>query len=430
MAEDDIYGSKARYERLKTELVLQAAAPARRRTGRGAVGKYFCRNPRNLRHFKTLFTHFEAKDISFIRRIRALQSMRLICHLIFKDLADCTRGDVDEMMGAVHGIYRSPKSKETFVADTKYIFKILFPERDSQGRPDETIVPHAVRHLSGRSDKSRERLRQDRLTVAEFENVVAYFSGDPRIQAYLTLSLESLARPQELLYVKIDDVELFDEYAKVLISEHGKEGVGLLQCIDSYPYLLKWLDVHPLKNEKDAFLFVNVGDTNRCRQLKPSNINKMIRKACKDLGINKPITCYSLKRNGVTIRRLRGETDMEIQHAARWTSTKQLKTYDMSNQEDAFRRELEKRGLIPSSTSEMPTTKRCAFCNKLAGFGETLCQQCKRQLDRKVILEEQRAKDTEIQQLKQELAALSDRVERIRKLAIPGLMADLVDAGS
>ena len=29
-----------------------------------------------------------------------------------------------------------------------------------------------------------------------------------------------------------------------------------------------------------------------------------------------------------------------IQHAARWTSTRQLKTYDMSDAEDAFKMEL------------------------------------------------------------------------------------------
>ena len=76
---------------------------------------------------------------------------------------------------------------------------------------------------------------------------------------------------------------------------------------------------------------------NRCKQMKPKNVNKMIRKACKDLQIDKPITCYSLKRNGVTMRRLRGESDVEIQHAARWTSTKQLKTYDLSSQDEAFK---------------------------------------------------------------------------------------------
>ena len=106
-----------------------------------------------------------------------------------------------------------------------------------------------------------------------FEKIVNYFASDQRIQAYLTISFESLKRPQELLDVKIGGVELYDNYAK-LYGSRGKEGPVLIQCIDSYPYLIKWLEVHPLKNDKNAFLFINTGNTNTLKQLKPGTINK------------------------------------------------------------------------------------------------------------------------------------------------------------
>ncbi|MDA2934371.1 site-specific integrase [Acidobacteria bacterium AH-259-D05] len=426
MAEDDIYGSKAKYERFKDNLKLQLVPPDKRPHTKGTQGKYYCRNPENLKYFRKLFTHFEARDLSYIGRHRMLQTMRLICYLTSKDLADCTRDDINLIMASMHKVYQTPKSKQTFISNFKYIFRILFPEMDEKERPDETIVPYVVRHLSTKVDKSAHKLRKDKLTWEELEHLVNYFSNDVRIQAYLTLALESLARPQELLYIRIKDIELHDNYAKLFITEHGKEGPGLLQCIDSYPYLLKWLEVHPLKKDKDAFLFINTGNTNRCKQLKPSNINKLIRIACKDLQIDKPITCYSLKRNGVTIRRLRGDTDMEIQHAARWTSTKQLKTYDLSNQDDAFKKELEKRGLLPSTKDTKPKIQTCVYCNKTAGFGETLCRQCKRPLDRHAIRTEQLEKDKEINQLKQELKNIKDQIELLKQQSIPGLMLDLL----
>lgn len=80
-------------------------------------------------------------------------------------------------------------------------------------------------------------MRGDKLTFFEFERIVSYFSRDPIMQCYLMLAMESLGRPQEILFTKLKDVEICDNYAKVNISEHGKEGCGLLQCIDSYPYL-------------------------------------------------------------------------------------------------------------------------------------------------------------------------------------------------
>ena len=52
--------------------------------------------------------------------------------------------------------------------------------------------------------------------------------------------------------MRLRDIELFDNYAKVHISEHGKEGIGLLQCIDSYPHVIRWLDKHPLRKDPDV----------------------------------------------------------------------------------------------------------------------------------------------------------------------------------
>ena len=428
MAEDDIYGSETRYECFKRDLPRLLVPMAKEVDPRRGRAKYYCKNPANLNHFRSLFKHFESRDLSYVRRLRIPQSMRLICHLTSKDFADCERTDIDRIMTKAHGIYGSPKSTETFITDLKHVLKVLFPERDEKGRPDETLVPYVVRHLSRRTDKSRQKLRGDKLSWEEFERLVAYFSDDARIQAYLTLAVESLARPQELLYLRLRNVELRDNYAKIYLSEHGKEGVGLLQCIDSYPYVLKWLETHPLKRDPDSFLFINTGNTNRCKQLKPSNINRLIRKACKDLRIQKPITCYSLKRNGVTLRRLRGESDMEIQHAARWTSTKQLKTYDLSDQEDAFKKELEKRGLLPTDKRGSPKTRQCLYCNKAAGHAELQCPQCKRPLNRSAIRESIKSEDQAVVELQGALQALKDDVAELKRQSIPGLMSDILQA--
>ena len=419
MAEDDIYWSKGRYENFKENIKSFAKPPSKTNVKR----KYYCRNPDNLQYFNRLFINFDAKDLSYIRRLRILQSMRFIAHHTNTNLQKCGRDDINEIMAAMHNAYNSPKSKQTFIKDIKAIWKILCPENDERGRLDETLTPYVVRHLSAKIDKSRQKLRKDKLSWEEFEQIVNYFSSNPKIQAFLTLSLESLARPQELLYVKIGDIELHENYAKIFISEHGKEGTGMLQCIDSYPYLLKWLDMHPLKKNKEAFLFTNAGYKNTLKQLKPNNLNKYIRKACKDLGINKPITCYSLKRNGVTIRRLRGESDVEIQHAARWSSTQQLKTYDLSSQDEAFKLALEKRGLIQPGTKskDILRAKSCPFCNATVGSGEIICSNCRHPLDRNSIVKEKH-KDEEILRLNKALEIKERHFEDVEERLMQKMM--------
>lgn len=378
MPEDDIYGNKLKYENFIARIPEIAKSSTR--------GKYYCKNPVNVKYFEQVIAHFEMKDISYIRRLRCLHILKVLTYLTEKELVECQREDINAMVRFSHTTHITPNSKKDFIKDLKCIWRILFPERDKEGRVDETITPYAVRHLTRTVDKSKEKLRNDRLTWQEFQQIVQFFADDIRMQAYLTLALESLGRPQEILYTRIKDYEFHDNFARVWISEHGKEGTGFLQCIDAYPFVMEWYQKHPLRTDPSTFFFINLGSRGQYEQLKNTNINRQLAHACKILGIQKNITCYSLKRNGVTFRRQRGDTDMQIQHAARWTSTKQLQMYDLSTQNDAFDIELKKRGLVTREENKPHAqTKPCQFCAYANGFTAEFCTNCKRPLNREKI---------------------------------------------
>ena len=435
MVDNDIYDSKGRYERLKDNLKLYLQEPSGKR-------KYHIKNERNLKYFQKLMTRFEAADISYIRRLRLLRSFLIVCHAIEKDLAEVDRDDIDQMVIFANQQNKAAKTKKDFIADLKHMWKIVLPEKDERGRIDDTIVPYVVRHLSSKVDKSREKMRKDRLTMEEFEKLIGSFGNDSRMQALLTLKFESLGRPQELLGRNVEDVEVQENYAKVYISQHGKEGVGFLRCIDSFYYLSKWLNEHPLKNDPKAPLFINLGTRGKYKRLKPPAANKLVREKCRILGINKSVTLYSFKRNGATMSRLRGDSDVDIQHRARWTSTRQLKTYDLSTQDDSFKIELIKRGILKPDkdcAEVQPTSRRCVFCGFDNGIAEKICAHCKRLLDRKAIEKQEKRKEAEGRQLREELnemkAQLAQSASRdnfilrmLKTLTERGSIGDIVQA--
>ena len=410
MTDNDIYDSKGTYEDFKNgKLLTYLQDPSGYR-------KYQIKNKKNLDYFYKLMQRFEAADLSYIRRLRLFRSFLIVCNYIEKDLTKVDRDDIDNMISLANEHNKAVKTKKDFIKDLKYMWKILFPEKDEKGRIDDTLVPYVVRHLSSKIDKSREKIRKDKFTIEEFEKLVISFANDPRIQALITLLFESLGRPQELLGRNMSDVEIHENYAKIYISEHGKEGVGFLRCIDSFYYLTKWLNGHPLKNDPKAPLFINIGTRNKYERLKPSGVNKLLREKCKMLNIIKPITMYSFKRNGVTLSRLRGDSDVDIQHRARWTSTRQLKTYDLSTQDDAFKIELIKRGIIKASekfADIKPTTKKCLFCNYENGIAEKICNNCKRLLDKEEIEKIEKLKEQENRTLKEEMLKMQKQVNAL-----------------
>jgi len=435
MADNDIYDNKRKYENFKNNLDLYLQLPTGKR-------KYQIKNKENLKYFYSLMNRFEANDISYIRRLRLLRSFLIVCHAIEKDLAKASRDDIDMMVIFANQQNNGAKTKKDFISDLKHMWKIILPEKDEHGRIDDAIVPYVVRHLSSKIDKSREKLRKDRFTMNEFEKIIGSFGNDSRMQAFLTLKFESLGRPQELLGRNIEDVEVHENYAKVYISEHGKEGVGFLRCIDSFYYLSKWLNEHPLKNNPKAPLFINLGTRGKYERFKPAAANKLIREKCRMLGINKPITLYSFKRNGVTVSRLRGDSDVDIQHRARWTSTRQLRTYDLSTQDDTFKIELMKRGIIKADkkyADVKPMNRKCMFCNVENGIAEKICTNCKRPLDREVIEREEKRKEEETRLLREEMAKIRGQLAQsqsrdelilkmIQSLARKGKMKDVVAA--
>jgi integrase len=389
MATDDIYKSKARYERMINNFEDWLIRPA---VGKQKIGRrrYFIRNKVNVKYFYKILDTFDMKDQSYVRRCRMLNVLLVISYVPDKDLKECAREDINKIVAFMHTRNKTVESKKDFIKDIKCIWRILFPETDIKGRPDETVMPYVVRHLSRKIDKSKETVRNERYTIEEFQKIIKFFDSDPRIQAFLTIVQETFTRPQELLYLKVRDFQFFDNYGLATITEHGKVGCKTIQFENlSYPYVLKWFQQHPLKDDPNAYFFVNKGNRNKYTQMTNTGINKRIRNACKALGIDKRITCYSLKRMGITMDRMNGMPDKIIISKAGWTSAKQLSIYDLGTQDEALRMSLIRKGLVKPETLEekkfQPKQRQCGFCQYLNSFTDQLCGGCCRPLDRKHI---------------------------------------------
>jgi hypothetical protein len=170
MVEDDIYNNKGHYERFLANLD-DLCHPCKTNTKNEGQRqrKYWIQNPLNKGYFLALDKVFKARDTSYIRRMRLFRVFIIVCHFFNKDLKNITdREEIDLLMGFANDINISPKSKRDFAIDVKYIWRKIFPERDERGRVDDTIFPYVVRHLSGKVDKSQQRLRGDRYTPQEF----------------------------------------------------------------------------------------------------------------------------------------------------------------------------------------------------------------------------------------------------------------------
>lgn len=412
MAENDIYNNEKRYETFlegfKLSFLEKPSKSDKRR-------KYYVRNKRNAEYVKVLHEFFEFHDTSYIGRNRYISIFLFICDKTQKDLANLERKDIDLIVTEANKNYKSLESKKDFIKRIKKIWKILFPEIDSKGRLDDTLFPYVVRHLKADYDKSKEVAKDDKTSKEEMKKILQYFETDKRIQALVSLLYFEFPRPQEILWRKIKDVELFDNYGKLHVTSHGKEGLKFIEIIESYPYVADWLSIHPFKNDPEAYLFINIeGKLSKIKQLKPPNINKHLRKACAHLKIKKPITMYSFKRNGISHALIDGEKGVDIQHKAGWSSEKQLKAYSNIAHEDTFKKRLMEKGLIVDDgkiTAKIQSKNCiCGYQNKATA---DYCAKCKRPLDRKKILEDDETRKKELNTMKEEMASMKEMIKEM-----------------
>lgn len=419
MAKNDIYNSKILYENLKEKILNGGYCKP------GKTTIYTIKNPKNIEHFKKLIKELEYKDISYIRRIGYLKALKKVCHYTKKNLKDLSQDDVKDIINELNKVHKKITSRRDFVYYNRFIWKKLFPETDSKGRPDDKIIPYAW-SVEIHADKSQQEDKKDKFTQEEYSKIMNALNKDPRMQCFFSLLYESLARPQELCYLNVGDIELLDNYARLRVRSHGKEGPKTLQIIDGYYYLAEWLNKHPQKHNKEAALFVTLSRNSKTHRMTLHYANVLLGQTRKKLGIDKPITCYSFKRNGVTHQYIAGAPAQSIQKKAGWTSTKQLKTYDLSDQIDFLDQELIKRGIIKEEQQGQKikvTFQQCAMCNAINPQGLEFCSQCKRPLDRNRLLEEGAKKDQEIKNMKdtienmqETIKLLSSKMSRMEKL--------------
>ena len=91
--------------------------------------------------------------------------------------------------------------------------------------------------------------------------------------------------------------------------------------------------------------------------------------------------------------------------------------YDLSDQDDAFKVALAKRGLIAPDTGETQKleTKTCDFCQTVNGFEHIVCSSCQRPFDRFGVFKKDEA---QLSQLKVDIAALHDQLSQRKDLDV------------
>jgi ribosomal protein L40E len=211
---------------------------------------------------------------------------------------------------------------------------------------------------------------------------------------------ESGARIGEVGSMRIRDVSFEESYARLMLK--GKTGSRRVIVVAATPYLQTWIQNHPLRNDPDAPLWVNIGTVNRFKAMSYPALAKILKVAAERAGLSKKVHPHKLRHSRATFLASK-LTEAQMNQVFGWKQGSDMPSiYVHLSGRDLDDAILGVYGLRKVDEKEPKLKpKICPRCNTSNAIEARFCMKCGLALDVKAAqeIEEARSKTDKIMNL-------------------------------
>lgn len=196
-----------------------------------------------------------------------------------------------------------------------------------------------------------------------------------RYKAFFSVLYESGMRSGEALTLRIQDVQQSDNGTYILnIRESKTEKRPVPIMNGACNYLRQWLSFHPEKDNRDAFLFLNVNN----EPLENPASNYQLKRLLKRAGIKKKkITLHSFRHSRATHLASKGLSEFQLCRLFGWKmGSKMPATYIRQGAVDVTKALKKASGIPVEEDEKKEAGKRCFQCNHLNSEESEYCDIC------------------------------------------------------
>ncbi len=217
-----------------------------------------------------------------------LYKLRRIRAFLGKEFSEADRSDVERVVAEIYGQGYKPWTVHLYKVALKKFYRCL---RKAERDPPE------VAWIKVSLKDNEKILPEDILTPEEIKRMLKV-AHSLRDKTYVETGYEGGFRPGEMLTLRIRNVE-FDLYGTI-ITVRGKTGSRRVRSVVSSPRLQTWMENHPNRDDPDAWLWVNIGNTNKGKRLSYPSVRKMLRTIATRAKILKRVNPYSFRHARAT----------------------------------------------------------------------------------------------------------------------------------
>ena len=315
-----------------------------------------------------------ANGISVARVCREIKSLRLLCERYDLNLSELNEDILDELLAELELSSKSLNTVNEYKKALKYFLRFC----------GKTDLANRIRR---REPKDNDLTRDDLLSVDDVLRLVSVAMNE-RDPALIMCHLDLCCRPEEILTLTVGDF-VRDAWGIKVEIRRSKTFRRSPHLSFSLPYVSRWLNVHPLKDDPSAPMWI---DLNAFRRgiVKPINNDayyRILDRLFKRAGIKKrkKFSPYKFRHTGITLWAVLLTEQQLSKRSGHIPGSRHLRRYAKLVDSDADRKILKELGLIREDEAE-PDVKRlspvrCQICGEFNEPFRMRCWKCKAALD-------------------------------------------------
>ena len=317
---------------------------------------------------------------SKITRHKNLTHYVKLSHFYNDDWKNITERDIKRIVGIIMEKHSDNGQESNYTFDLKKSLRsiVRFALTGTRNIPEigELAILRCVKGKTPKDKLSREDLP----TEQDVQKLLAVCADSPRDKALLAVHNEAGTRIGEILTMKIKHVQL-DEYGANLLVD-GKTGARKIRIVLSVPYLTKWINVHPTKEDPESPLWIYISKANSFNQpMTYAGFNNILRKRVKQSGLTKRIHSHIFRHKEITEMASKlTEAESRMRHG--WGRSSPMPArYTHLNQEDLDNKILQMKGVKKEQVREELELRECVYCKVKHAVDAKYCDICSRPLD-------------------------------------------------
>jgi integrase len=323
--------------------------------------------------------HRLAKGLSIARVHREVQSLRLLCERYEIDLGNMDGDELDELLAELELSSAKHSTVNEYKKAIKYFLKF--------------VENHELAaKIKRREPKDNKLTRDDLLSTEEVLKLISVAINE-RDPALIMCHLDLGCRPEEVLTLTVGDF-IRDSWGIKVELRRSKTFRRNPHLSFSIPYVARWLEVHPLKKDPDAPVWI---DLNKLRKgiivpIDNAAYNRILDRLFKRAGVNRRFSPYKFRHTSITMWSVVLTEQQLSKRSGHIPGSRHLRRYAKLVDADADRKILVELGLISEEEAEPEVKKltpvRCSICREFNEPNRVRCWRCKAALDPAKLVQE------------------------------------------